>query len=66
MIKELSKTEKIIEDIISGKDIYFSYSHFHASNMADYTLMHSTIEDMTTVYDINEVEAAEIISQLTH
>ena len=34
--------------------------------MADYTLMSTTIEDMVAVYDINEVEAADIIQSLTH
>ncbi len=65
-LKEKTKVEKIIGDIISGQDSYFGYAHFHSSNMEDYTLMSSTIEDMCAVYDINEAEAAEIISQLTH
>lgn len=60
------KLYQIKEDIISGKDEYFGYSHFDASNMADYTLMSTTIEDMVAVYGINEVEAAEIIEYLTH
>jgi len=57
---------KIEKDIISGEDKYFGYSHFHSSNMADNTLMSFTISDMVSVYDINEVEAAEIIMKLTH
>ena len=60
------KIKEIERKIISGEDNYFGYAHFHASNMADYTLMSSTIGDMAAVYDINEVEAAEIISALTH
>jgi hypothetical protein len=66
MIKELSLVEKIREDIISGKDKFFGYAHFHSSNMADYTLLSSTISDMVSVYDIEESQAAEIITMLTH
>jgi len=66
MIKELSLTEKIIEDIISGEDNYFGYAHFHISNMADFTLMSSTISDMVAVYNIREEDAIEIIKALTH
>ena len=62
----MAKIKQIEKDIIEGTDEYFGYSHFDASNMADYTLMNSTISDMVTVYGINEVEAAEIISTLTH
>ena len=52
--------------IIKGDDDYFGYSHFHCSNMADYTLMSYTIKDMVNVYDITEEQAVEIISHLTH
>lgn len=62
----LSKIEKIIIKIKNGTDNYFGYSHFDASNMADYTLMSTTISDLTSVYDINEVEAVNIIETLTH
>ena len=62
----MNKTNKIMDNIINGTDEYFGYSHFHASNMADYTLMSATIEDMVSVYDINEIQAGEIISLLTH
>ena len=65
MIKELSKTEKIIEDIVSGKDIYYGYAHFHISNMSDYSMMSDTISDMCQVYDIEESQAAEIVQSLT-
>jgi hypothetical protein len=61
-----TKVQQIQEDIISGKDCYFGYSHFHASNMADYTLMSSTISDMCQVYEIEESQAAEIVQALTH
>ena len=62
----MNKTSKIIQDIKSGEDEYFGYGHFHTSNMSDYTLMSSTIGDMVAVYNINEVEAADIIQALTH
>jgi hypothetical protein len=65
-LKEKTKVEKIQEDIISGKDSYFGYAHFHSSNMADYTLMSSTISDMVQVYEIEESQAAEIVQALTH
>ena len=58
--------KKIIQEIIDGKNEYFGYSHFSASNMADYTLMSYTIRDLTSVYDINEIQAGEIIQSLTH
>lgn len=58
--------QKIQENIITGADKYFGYSHFDASNMADYTLMSATISDMAAVYDISESEAGEIITNLTH
>lgn len=58
--------KKIIQEIIDGKNEYFGYSHFGSSNMADYTLMSYTIRDLTSVYDINEVQAGEIIQALTH
>jgi len=61
-----SKTAKIINDIRKGLDPFFGLSHFHTSNMADYELMSSTISDMTSVYGINEEEAASIIQTLTH
>ena len=57
---------EIEKNIINGTDKYFGYAHFDASNMADYTLMSSTISDMTSVYKIDKVEAAEIITHLTH
>ena len=66
MIKVNDKVNKIVEDITSGQDKYFGMGHFHISNMTDYTLMSSTIEDMINVYDINEVQAADIIQALTH
>jgi hypothetical protein len=65
-LKDNTKVEKIIKDIISGQDSYFGYAHFHASNMADYTLMSSTISDMCQVYEIEESQAAEIVQALTH
>lgn len=62
----IMKTKEIIKSIVEGKNEYFGYSHFDASNMADYTLMSCTINDLASVYDINEVQAAEIIQSLTH
>ena len=65
ILKE-DKVDQIIKDIRSGKDKYFSYGHFHSSNMADYDTMKYTIEDIVAVYGISEVEAADIIQALTH
>ena len=56
----------LIAEIIAGENKYFSYSHFVVSNMSDYTLMSATIQDIATVYDINEVDAVEIVQSLTH
>jgi len=60
------KVENLINEIIAGENKYFSYSHFAVSNMSDYTLMSYTIQDLTSVYPIDEVEAVEIIEALTH
>ncbi len=62
----MGKIKEIIKNIKEGKDKYFGYSHFCLSNMQDYTLMSETIKDMVAVYDINEVEAGEIIQGLIH
>ena len=56
----------IVNSIMSKHDPYFDYAHFALGNMKDYTLMSSTINDIAQVYDINEVEAAEIVQELTH
>lgn len=63
---KMEKSNLIIDEIIAGENKYFSYSHFVVSNMSDYTLMSTTIQDLTAVYDINEVEAAEVVQSLTH
>ena len=60
------KVENLINEIIAGENKYFSYSHFAVSNMSDYTLMSYTIQDLTSVYPIDVVEAVEIIEALTH
>ena len=60
------KKQDIIKNIMEKTNEYFGYSHFVLSNMADYTLMSCTITDLTSVYDINECEAVEIIEALTH
>lgn len=60
------KKDEIIKSILDNSNQYFGYSHFDKSNMADYTLMSTTIEDITSVYDINEVEAMDIVQYLTH
>ncbi len=65
-IAEGSKVDEVIKSIESGEDQYFGVAHFHVSNMADYTLMSTTISDMVGVYDINEEEAVQIIEALTH
>ena len=58
--------EEIIDSIVAGENEYFDHAHFHSSNMADYTLMSTTIEDLVSVYPINEVEAADVVQSLTH
>lgn len=60
------KVNDIVKNILDGTDKYFGYAHFDASNMADYTLMSSTINDMVAVYDINECQAVDVIQALTH
>lgn len=69
MLKEKEKTDKIgeiINSIKENKNKYFGYSHFSASNMADYTLMKSAIEDLSGVYDISYEDAGAIVQALTH
>jgi len=66
-VKEEKKSvEDIIAGIKAGTDEYFSYGHFDTSNMADYTLMSSTISDMESVYGISPEEGAEVVQALTH
>ena len=60
------KIQEIIDKIKKGEDEYFSYEHFCLDNMSDYNTMKWTIEDMMSVYNITEVEAAEIVQVLTH
>jgi len=60
------RVKELIDEIVSGENKYFSYAHFVVSNMSDYTLMSTTIQDIATVYDINEVEAADVVQSLTH
>jgi len=65
-VNENVTKDQIIKDIMDGTDLYFGYAHFDSSNMADYTLMSTTISDMVSVYGIREEEAAEIVQELTH
>jgi hypothetical protein len=58
--------EKIIEDIKSGADDAFGYSHFDVSNMADYSLMSNTIQDMVDCYGISHEDGVTIVQALTH
>ena len=60
------KVAGIIKGIMDGSDKYFGYGHFDVSNMEDYSMMSDTINDMVSVYPINEEEAAQIIETLTH
>ena len=62
----MANLKQIEKNIIEGTDEYFGYSHFDSSNMADYTLMSTTIEDIASVYGISEEEAGEIVANLTH
>ena len=57
---------EIIASIKDGSNPYFGYSHFDASNMADYSLMSATIRDLRDVYGISEEDAADIVQSLTH
>lgn len=59
-------TAEIIASIKDGSNTYFGYSHFDESNMADYTLMSTTIRDLRDVYGISEEDAADIVQSLTH
>jgi len=63
MPKEISR---ITDNIINGKDEHYSYSHFDCSNMADYTLLSTTAQDMAEVYNISVSQAIGIIQYLTH
>lgn len=59
-------TEEIIKSILKGDNPYFSYKHFSLSNMSDYSLMKGTIEDLCSVYEMDEVTAADLVQTLTH
>ena len=67
-IKTAQKVDiaEIIKSIKERRNEYFSYNHFSTSNMSDYSLMQSTIEDLVSLYGINEVDAGEIVQALTH
>jgi hypothetical protein len=56
----------IIDSIRNNTNEYFGYGHFHTSNMADYTMMSSTMQDLVDVYGIDESQASEIVQALTH
>ena len=58
--------DRIIKEIKEDKNDYFCYGYFHKSNMADYTTMRYTIQDLVDVYDINEFEAVDIVTALIH
>ena len=60
------KVKDIEKRIREGRDPYFDYGHFDKSNMSDYTLMSTTISDMVELYDINEEEAVNLVTLLTH
>jgi len=60
------KVAGLIKAIMDGTDPYYGYGHFDTSNMADYGLMSDTINEMVSVYGINEEQAAQIIEALTH
>ena len=57
---------EIIDSIRIDDNDYWRYSHFSAGNMKDYTLMTSTINDLSAFYGIDQVEAGEIVLALTH
>jgi len=60
------KKQEIINSIVNNTNDYYSYAHFAAANMADYTLMSSTIKELAAVYPISQFEAAEVVEALTH
>jgi hypothetical protein len=62
----MTTTQKIIDEITAGINPYFGYAHFEHSNMADYTLMATTITDLAEVYGLDESEAGEVVLALTH
>jgi len=62
----MENVNKVVKDIESGNSKYFCVGAFHASNMADYTLMSATIGDLVDCYDIDEVEAGEVVQALIH
>jgi len=65
-VEEAPAVVEIIQSIKEGKNKYFGYSHFSASNMADYTLMKSAIEDLVSVYNISYEDGGAIVQALTH
>ena len=65
-MKETIRIEEIKQNIIEGKDKFFSFGDFVESNMADYGTFQYTVEDLSAVYGINEADAAGIVMELTH
>ena len=64
--QEKDSVSKIIDSISSGNNENFDLSAFHNSNMSDYDLMKGIIYDLTSMYNIDEVDAAYIIQSLSH
>jgi hypothetical protein len=60
------EVNEIVNEIKNDDNKYYDYSHFDVSNMADYTIMSETINELSELYDINPVEAVDIVQVLTH
>ena len=60
------KIESIIEEIKEGRSKHFSMGFFDKSNFSDYGDMKDRIKDVSSAYNISEVDGAMIVGSLVH
>lgn len=69
-IKKTAKSKAIaselVEEIKSGKNKWFGYSHFDISNFPDYDSIKTAVEDIASVYNISDSDAVEVVNSLLH
>lgn len=57
---------ELIDEIRNNKNKWFDYSHFDVSNFPDYESIKTAVEDIVSVYNISESDAAEVVNSLIH
>jgi len=57
---------ELIDEIRNNKNKWFNYSHFDVSNFPDYESIKTAVEDLVSVYNISDSDAAEVVNSLIH